>query len=193
MVCWSCGMSNVGLGFGSMVDSMALLTAISAIDLNGFFEVNKQPIYWSSLSKIINQDGYNDCQANQSMEEILKNSSTSNSGSVDGFDKVLLQMSQNHHCGYLWMELIDDHINLVKPLRPNLLQTWLLAQDQKMKWDISKVFLFSGLCICGWRSDDDVDRSIWDRLQYNFHCLLLQTKLSANFSQVECWSVIWGI
>ena len=27
------------MGFGGMVDSMALLTAISAIDLNGFFEV----------------------------------------------------------------------------------------------------------------------------------------------------------
>ena len=31
------GMSK--MGFGGMVDSMALLTAISAIDLNGFFEV----------------------------------------------------------------------------------------------------------------------------------------------------------
>ena len=31
------GMSK--MGFGSMVESMPLLTAISAIDLNGFFEV----------------------------------------------------------------------------------------------------------------------------------------------------------
>ena len=29
----------IKMGFGGMVDSMALLTAISAIDLNGFFEV----------------------------------------------------------------------------------------------------------------------------------------------------------
>ena len=40
------------MGFGGMVDSMALLTAISAIDLNGFFEVT------SDIPQLIAQLNY---------------------------------------------------------------------------------------------------------------------------------------
>ena len=120
---WTCGMSSGGLSFDSMVDSMALLTEISTIDLDRFFQVEK---CWSvNIVLVVTiQDDFILYQANQSMEEILKNSSTSNSGSTNVFDKVLNETSQTHHCGgdpdHLWMELN----NLVKPLRPSLTFSW---------------------------------------------------------------------
>ena len=116
-----------------------------------------------------------DIQANQSMEEMLQNSTA-------GFSDVLEKVCPP---AVLSATYVFTDVNAVFFIHLCFLVSAILFLFSSSCFSIKIRFhLASGLCLCGRGIADAVNWDVWDHLEHNLHRLLLETKLPANISQV---------